>query len=291
MSRGAGRAIGCRERIILKVLITCIAAGGVLTGLMWFGQRRLIYRPDRERVPPAAAGLPGVAEVLLPTRDGETLVVWHAPASPGALTVLYFHGNGAGLSDRADRIRILQGAGYGVVMMAYRGYSGSSGSPSETANIADAMATYAWLRTQGVAAEKIVLFGESLGTGVAVQMAAAKPVAGVILDSPFTSLVDVAAYHYRFLPIRWFLRDRYVSTDFIGQVRVPLLIVHGEEDQIVPLVFGRRLFATANEPKQFVVFPGVGHVVPFSDPDNRKSGWPVIHSFLHRIAHAKPASE
>ncbi len=270
------------EEPVIRLILTLIGLSlALLAALVWFGQRRLIYQPDPQRVPPSAEGLTGVAEVTLPMPDGAKLVAWHALALDGRMTVLYFHGNGAGLADRSARIRTLQVAGYGVLMLAYRGYAGSTGRPSEAANIADALHAYDWMRASGVPAERIVLFGESLGSGVAIQVAAQKTVAGVILDCPFTSLVDVAAWHFPFLPVRWLLRDRYVSTDFIGRVRVPLLIVHGEEDRVVPFVSGRRLFELANEPKSFVPFAGNGHLVPFDD-----RGWPVYRAFLENLNHS-----
>jgi uncharacterized protein len=258
----------------------------LLTAVAWFGQRRIIYRPDTERVAPSSQGLTGVTEVTLPTPDGETLVAWYTPAPEngqiqgpgGPLTVLYFHGNGAGLADRAIRIRLLREAGHGVLMLAYRGYAGSTGQPSEAANVSDARMAYEWVRAKGVGADRIVVFGESLGTGVAVQVAASKPVAAVILDSPFTSLVDVAATHFPFLPVSLLLRDRYVSTEYVGQINAPLLIVHGEKDRVVPFVLGQKLFAAAREPKTFKTFPNVGHLVPFDD-----RGWPVHKAFLEGI--------
>ena len=262
----------------MNILAMLGAGAGLVTAAMWFGQRRVIYRPDTERVPPSAERLAGVAEIEMAVGDGAKIIMWHGPARDGLPTVLYFHGNGAGLRDRSERIRILQAAGHGVLMMAYRGYAGSTGSPSEAANVADAQAAYAWLRAKGVPASRIVLFGESLGTGVAVQIAAANPVAGVILDSPFTSLVDVAAGHFPFLPVRALLRDRYVSTDYVARIGAPLLIVHGERDRVVPFALGQKLFAAAREPKQFAGFPGTGHLVPF---DAR--GWPVIAAFLEKV--------
>ena len=264
-----------REPVILQVssLLGLIVA--VFLVLVWTGQRRLIYRPDATRIHPSAEGLTGVAEVVLEAADGAKLMAWHVEATDGRPTVLYLHGNGGGLYERSARLRILQSAGYGVLMLAYRGYSGSTGQPSEAANVADAKMAYDWLRGAQSAQESIVVFGESLGTGVAVQVAADKPVAGVILDSPFTSLVDVAAGHFPFVPIRWLLRDRYMSMDHIGRVRAPLLIVHGEQDRVVPFALGQRLFAAAHQPKRHVAFPGVGHLVPFDE-----RGWPIIRAFL-----------
>lgn len=273
------RAHGRQEDSIFEFAAILLVGIGVLVALIWFGQRRLIYRPDTERVQPSAAGLAGVREVILPATDGTRLVTWFAPAGTKDLTVLYFPGNGAGLNDRSVRISMLQAAGFGVMMLAYRGYAGSTGSPSETANVADAKLCYAWLREHDIAAERIVLFGESLGTGVAVQVAAERTVAGVVLDSPFTSLVDVAATHFPYLPMRWLLRDRYDSMALIGRLRAPLLIVHGEQDSIVPFVLGQRLFAAAPEPKQHHAFARTGHLVPFDGP-----GWPVVRRFLEGLA-------
>jgi uncharacterized protein len=271
-----------KEPVILNALalLGLILVSSLL--LIWFGQRRVIYRPDTERVSPSAEGLTGVAEIELEAPDGAKLVSWFAPARAGAQTVLYFHGNGAGLADRSARIRILQSAGYGVLMLAYRGYAGSTGQPSEAANIADARRAYAWLRGQGVVAGQIVLFGESLGSGVAVQVAAEKDIAGVILDCPFTSLVAVVMHHFPYLPMRWLLRDRYMSTEHIGRVRVPLLIVHGEQDRVIPIALGRMLFELANQPKTFVAFPNVGHLVPFDE-----RGWPVYRAFLEDCEKAR----
>lgn len=264
---------------MLAVFTTLAGSAAIGMVALWLGQRRLIYRPDTARVSPASAGLQGVTEIELPVGEGETVLLWHAPAQADRPTVLYFHGNAAGLADRSERIGILQAAGYGVTMMAYRGYAGSTGRPSERANVADAEAAYRWLRARGVAETRIVLFGESLGTGVAVQIAAGNPVAGVILDSPFTSLVDVVVDLMPLPLVRSLIRDRYVSIDHIARIGAPLLIVHGERDRIVPFELGKRLFDAAVEPKQFAGFPGVGHLVPF---DGR--GWPVIAKFLERLA-------
>ena len=263
----------------LLVLAAVVFVAVALACTVWFGQRHLIYRPERGRVSPSSEGLRDVAEVILPTPDGAKLVGWYARPVEDRPVVLYFHGNGGGLYDRSARVRILQAEGYGVLLMSYRGYSGSTGKPSEPANIADALLAYDWLRAACRPGQGIVLFGESLGTGVAVQVGTARDAAGVILDSPFTSLVDVAAMHFPFVPVRLFLRDRYASTEYIGRLRAPLLILHGEQDRVVPFELGRRLFAAAHEPKQFCAFPGVGHLVPFDG-----AAWPISRAFLEDVA-------
>jgi fermentation-respiration switch protein FrsA (DUF1100 family) len=144
-------------------------------------------------------------------------------------------------------------------MMTYRGYGGSTGSPTETANVADARLAYGALVLDGIEPISIVLYGESLGSGVAVRIATERPVGGVILDAPYTSIVDVAAAAYPFLPVRLLLADRYETTKYIAQVRAPLLILHGERDAVIPVRMGRELFQLANEPKKLVTFSNGGH--------------------------------
>jgi hypothetical protein len=225
----------------------------------YLGQRRLLYFPDPRRTPPAAIGLAGVEETVLEAPDGARLIAWRARPRPGQPTLLYLHGNAGNLAMRADRMAHFQRRGYGVLMMAYRGYAGSTGSPSEAANVADARLAYQTLVAAGILPQDIVVYGESLGSGVAVQLAAAEPIGGLVLDAPFTSASDIGAAVYPYLPVRALMVDRYDSVARIGAVRAPLLVVHGEIDDVVPIGYGRRLFAAAPEPKEMATFPRAGH--------------------------------
>lgn len=242
--------------------LTAIAACVYLAigAALYFAQRRILYVPDPTRVAPAAIGLTYVDEVLLGTPDGETLVAWHGAPAPGKRTLLYFHGNGGGLAGREDRIRAYRGFGFGLMMLAYRGYSGSTGAPSEAANMADAQIAYDWLRARGAAASDIVLYGESLGTGIAVRIAADNVVGGIVLDAPYTSVADIAATRYPWLPVRALLRDQYDSRALIGRLRAPLLVIHGEKDDIVPIAMGRAMYEAATVPKTMQVYPRAGHL-------------------------------
>jgi fermentation-respiration switch protein FrsA (DUF1100 family) len=245
---------------VLTPLIVVIALGyGVLVALMFVFQRRLMYFPNPARVTPAAAGLPQAREVTLTSSDGEKLIAWFvSPCGEGPL-VIYFQGNAEGLPARVGRFLWMIAAGYGVLALCYRGYDGSTGRPSEHGLIRDAEAAYKFARAH-VPAKRIVLFGESLGTGVAVALAATREVAAIVLDAPFTSIADVGAAAYPFVPVRWALKDRFRSDMRIGKVTAPLLVLHGEDDRVVPVRFGERLFALAREPKRFVRFPRGGHV-------------------------------
>jgi len=222
-------------------------------------QQRLLYGPDTRRTSPAEAGLPDVEEREMIMRDGARILTWWGPAKPGRPTLLYFHGNGGAFVTRSERIRKYMTHGYGVVMMTYRGFGGSSGSPSEKANVSDAKDVYEAVRASGIQAGSIVLYGESLGSGIAVQVAAEKDVAGLILDAPYTSIVDLAALHYPHLPARWLMTDRYETLKFAGNVTAPVLIVHGEEDDIIPVSMSADLAAALKGPVQRATFPGAGH--------------------------------
>ena len=243
-----------KSLIILAVLVY----GGV-GALMYVFQRGLMYFPDRARTPPATAGLPQAEEVTLTSADGESLIAWYIPPQDSKPLVIYFHGNGGALNLRADRFGWLTADGFGLLGLSYRGYGGSSGKPSETGFLLDASAAYDFAAAR-FPARRIILWGESLGTAVAIALAAERPIGGLILDAPFTSAADIGASAYPFVPVRWFIKDSFHSDERIGRVKAPLLVLHGELDRIIPIRFGERLFTLANEPKQMVRLPSGGHV-------------------------------
>ncbi len=264
--------------MLLKILISVtviIAVGGFVA---WSGQRILVYSPDPERVDPKSLGLDGVREVILRTPEGIELIAWYGePSRRGRPTLLYFHGNAGNLESRAGRMGEYLAKGNGMLILSYRGYGGSGGSPTEKNNVADARVAYDWLRAIGVPADQIILYGESLGSGVAVQLAAEVEVGGVILDAPYTSIAEVGARLYPYLPVRTFILDRYNTIAHIGEIDAPLLIVHGEYDLLIPIEMGRELFARAKAPKEFAEIAGAGHA------DHYLYGsYDVIHAWLDR---------
>jgi fermentation-respiration switch protein FrsA (DUF1100 family) len=240
-------------------MIAAVLAYGGLLALMYIFQRAMMYFPDPTRLAPAQAGLPQAEEVALTSSDGEKLIAWHVPPRGEKPVVIYFQGNAEGLAARVGRFTWLTADGTGLLALCYRGYGGSTGKPTEDGLIRDARATYDFARAH-YPARRIVLFGESLGTAVAVALAAGHEVAGVILDAPFTSAADVGAAAYPFAPVRWVMKDKFRSDERIGRVSAPLLVLHGEADHIVPIRFGEKLFALAREPKRLVRFPQGGHV-------------------------------
>ena len=243
----------------LKWLIVYALVGyTAVLALLYVAQRAMQYFPERFRTAPAAAGLPQAQEVVLDTADGERVIVWHVPPRGNKPVALYFHGNGGSLRNRVDRFRALTEDGNGLVALSYRGYGGSTGTPSETGLIADALAAYAFTSAR-YGAERIVLWGESLGSGVAVALAAQMPVGYLILQSPFTSAADVGAQRYWFVPVRLMMKDQFRSDLRIGKVAVPVLILHGDRDDIVPIALAERLYGLINAPKRFVRMAGVGH--------------------------------
>lgn len=244
--------------MLLKVAVGLVIVAGILV-VAWSQQRFLVYAPDPTRVAPAAGGLSGVAEVTLKTPDGVELIAWYAGARPGQPTLLYFHGNAGNLLSRAGRMGEYLDKGRGMMMLSYRGYGGSGGKPTEANNVADARLAYQWLVEQGVQPTEILVYGESLGSGVAVQLAEQETVGGVILDAPYTSIADVGARLYPFLPVQTFILDRYDSLSRIAAINAPLLIVHGDQDGLIPIAMGRQLFEQAKQPKQFSPIVGGGH--------------------------------
>ena len=238
-----------------------LLASGYLAGLavLYFAQRSFIFPiPPSGHSIPEAVGYPEAEEHILTTADGEKVIAWYVPAKPGHPVVLYFHGNGDYVAGFFGRFHDIIADGIGIVALSYRGYAGSSGRPSEQGLLLDAAAAYAFTAAR-YGADRIVVWGFSLGTGVAVALAAEQPVGKLILEAPYTSLADVAAAAFPFLPVRWLIRDQFHSDERIARVTAPLLMMHGARDPTIAIGFGERLFALAQEPKQFVRFAEGGH--------------------------------
>lgn len=245
--------------VLIKIITFIAVFYGVVVLALYLGQRKLIYHPDPTHTLPATLGLTTFREERLETPDGEKIVTWHAEPQSGQPTILYFHGNGGTLAGRAGRLQALHELGFGIAIMSYRGYSGSTGRPTLATNMRDARQLYDLLRSRGTKPDEIFLHGESLGTGVATRLARDVEIAGLILGSPFTSLLDRAAELYPYVPVRPFITDNYPVVDLITQINAPLLVLHGERDQVIPSRMGQAVFDAALEPKTLKLFPQGNH--------------------------------
>jgi uncharacterized protein len=231
----------------------------LLLGLLTIFQNFLIFHPDNKISDPKNAEIPGLSIVQLHTDDYLSLRAWYLPASEGKPTIIYFHGNAGGLENRISRMQTFHMMGFGMLFVEYRGYGGNPGRPSETGLIQDAKAGMDFLQAQHVPLQHIVVYGESLGTGIATQMAASYPVGGLVLEAPYTSLVDVAAYHYPWIPMHWLMRTRLDLLKSLASVHAPIFIMRGMQDTIVPPWMGQAVFDAASSPKRLCTAPFAGH--------------------------------
>jgi len=244
--------------LIIKLIIGFALVYAAVVVLVAWRQRDIMYFPDPRRVTPTEARISEFSEVEIATPGGETIIAWHhPPAIDGGVTLLHFHGNGGSIAMRAARYQMFANAGFGVLAVSYRGYGGSSGQPSEAGLINDGLAAYDWLA--GKKAGPIALYGESLGTAVAVQVAADRPIAALVLEAPANSLLEVAQRAYPFLPVAWLMKDRFRSDQRIAGIQAPILMVHGRRDTVIPFDLGEKLFRLANEPKRFIAIDEAGH--------------------------------
>jgi fermentation-respiration switch protein FrsA (DUF1100 family) len=243
--------------LALAIGVAAVYAAALL--LLYFKQRSLLFLPAQEKVSPAEAGLPQAQSFIITTQDGEKLVTWFIPPRGQLPLIIYFHGNAGHLPTGAPRFAELTQDGAGLLAIDYRGYGGSTGTPTEKGLLLDAAAALAEARSRGYPPERTVLLGESLGTGVVDAVGGSGKFAGIVLESAFSSTVDVAAARYWMFPVRLLMLDTFRSDLRIGKVRSPLLFLHGTADETVPIRYGRHLFELAPEPKRLIVLDGVGH--------------------------------
>jgi fermentation-respiration switch protein FrsA (DUF1100 family) len=235
----------------------------LLFGIVWAGQRRMMYFPYRDLPAPAAVGLSAAQEVSFQTEDGISLGGWFVPAAGLAaprFTVIVFNGNAGNRSYRAPLAAALARRGVATLLFDYRGYGENEGSPSEHGLTLDARAAHFYATTRpDVDPARLVYFGESLGTAVALRLAVEKPPTALVLRSPFTSFADMGRHHYPILPVRLLLRDRYSSIDVIRRLEAPLLVIAGDSDELVPITQSEKMYAAARDPKRFLRIGGAMH--------------------------------
>ena len=260
-----------RGRTLRRLLVVSLAVVGAVVGVLWALQRQLIYFPDPSPVPAASEVLPGARDVTLRTSDGLELGAWFVPAdreSDTGTAVLYAPGNGGNRAGRADVAALLSRRGFSVLLLDYRGYGGNPGTPGEDGLAADADAAVDALEELGFPAERTLYLGESLGTGVVAALQGRRPPAGVVLRSPFTELADVGAHHYPWLPVRALLQDRFPVVEHLAASDVPVTVVYGDHDSVVPSALSARVAEGAPSLFERLVLEGADHndAVMFGPP-------------------------
>ena len=247
-----------------RTLTLFVIGYALLVAIMFFTQRSYMYIPYKIFPNPALIGVGDMEVIEVTTADGLTLkALYKAPATPSMPVVVLFHGNGGSIAIRGFRARdYIDHGGYGYLLAEYRGYAGNPGKPSEQGLYEDARAYMKWLTGhQKIAQDRIVLYGESLGTGIATQMALEYAnVRALILEAPYTTMQAVAQKHMFWLPAYWLVRDRYNNIDKIAHVRVPLLVLHGQQDKVVPFSQGTKVFQNAKTRKRMETFSEGNHV-------------------------------
>ncbi|MBV1701336.1 MAG: alpha/beta hydrolase [Hyphomicrobiales bacterium] len=247
-------------------------------GYLYTQQQKLEYHPKANLDEPASVGLVDVQRINIDTRDDQHLVAWYKKPQPLHPTILYFHGNTGNLADLKSRIGLLTDRGDGLLAVDYRGFGASSGAPTEAGLILDGEAAYEALLAREIGLKHIVIYGHSLGSGVAVAVAARHRVAALVLEAPFTSAADVAQAQYWEFPVRTLMRDQFHSDQRIGAVQSPILILHDVGDPTVPYRFGQKLFELAPEPKTFLKVPVTSHdVLLTAGVNDQVQAWLAAH--------------
>ncbi len=241
----------------MNLILGIILFYALFCSALYFMQRSMIYFPDKNKPP----HVEGVQSVKVTSEDGQKIESWYFPPSiEGKPVIIYFHGNAGHYGHRIHKaIHYLQ-AGYGVLLAEYRGYGGNDGKPTEEGIYLDARVQMNWLiNEQKISTDNIVIYGESIGSGPAVQMATEFPVKALVLESPFASLYERASSRYFFIPVNLLLKDRYMNAEKISSVTFPLFIIHGTRDRTIPISSAQKLFEAANQPKAFKEYPQAGH--------------------------------
>ncbi len=263
------------RRGLLAVLSLAATAYLAAAGLIYAQQRSLLFRPDPERVAPASVGLPEAQEIAFAAPGGPQVIAWRVPPRDAAAPiVLYLHGNARNLGRRADRFQRLVAEGYGLFALSWRGYGGSGGAPSEAGFRADAAEALDMLAREGIDPKRVVIFGESLGAGIAVMLAAERPVRGLVLDSPYESIAAIAAERYWWLPVDLLIRDPFRAIDAAPRVKAPVLAFACTDDWLTPHAGAARLMAAFPGPKRLVTLQRRCHIPAFA------GGAEVVMRFL-----------
>ena len=246
-------------RLLLNISILAVAVYCGLVLLLYIFQRNLLYHPSTKNSKPADYGISEMSLLEIITSDGLKLDAWFREAEEGKQTILYLQGNAGHLGHRSTKVKNYLDAGFGLLLLGYRGYGGNSGKPSEKKLYIDGRAALSFLIKYQVPLSNTIIYGESLGTGVAVEIARNLQINCLVLEAPFSSMTDVATHHFFYLPTRFLLKDHYNSIGKINEITAPIFFVHGEKDSVVPWKFGKRLYDVAPQPKELLLIENANH--------------------------------
>ena len=252
------------NNIFIKSFFLLILIYFVITVVVYFFQRKLLYHPFSPQI--TGKGLIHNFETInFKTSDNFELKGWFHLKNSNKKTILFLHGNAGNLDNRIDKLNFLGNMDINFLIISWRGYSGNPGNPSETGLYKDALGGIEWLNKKGISNDRIILYGESLGTAIATEVAQNENFAGIILEAPFTSMVDMGQKIYPIFPVKFLLKDKYESKNKIKNIKSPILVLHGRKDKIVPFYMGEKIFEMANNPK-FKYFTDLDdHMMIFDD--------------------------
>ena len=247
-----------KKMLLILTYAICIYALFVL--LLFFFQRSFLYFPSKEKIDISYFTNSGLKEIELNTTDGLVLKAWFKkPTTKNGFTILIMHGNAGHVGHRVEKFKRFITTGYGFLFLEYRGYGGNPGKPTEKGLYYDALSALEFLSKQKILSDKIILYGESLGCGLAVKLSSKTAFAATVLEAPFTSIADVAQRQYWYVPAKWFVLDRYDILKEIVNIKSPLLVIHGEKDNIINISLGKKVFDAAPQPKEALFVPNAGH--------------------------------
>jgi alpha-beta hydrolase superfamily lysophospholipase len=267
------------RKFVGRAVLGAVIIYVISLSFLFVQQRELLYPLKAEIADVPAAKIPRLEQIKIKTADNETLIVWHVPPRNSKAVLLYFQGNADNLGhpERVYAFKKLTANGTGLLAVSYRGYGGSSGHPTEEGLHLDALALYdEGVRRYG--ADRLFAFGHSLGSGVAAKLALEKKVMGLILEAPYTSAAAVAQAQYWYVPVRLLMLDQFRTDGIIGRIDAPVLILHGDQDRVIPVKHGQKLYELAREPKRLAIFKGAGH-----DNLQRSGATEEIQDFIVRV--------
>ena len=246
-------------QLLIKIPIYIFIIYFMCTMLLYFFQRSILYRPDTTKPTISKEYQESIRAITIPTKDNLKLLAWYAKAQEDKPTIIYFHGNAGTIKDRVYNLNKFIQKGYGLLLLSYRGYAGNMGNPTEDGLYLDARAGFAYLEKENINLNDIIIFGESLGTGVAVQMALEHPTKMLILQSPYTSMSELAASKYPIFPVKWLLKDKYNSISKLANLQQKIIVFHGKRDIVVPMYFGKGLYDSYKGDKEIFIDSNAGH--------------------------------